>query len=158
MAKSDRLLEVVTRFPWTVEWCGLSPCRRYALVFREMPVSELRTAVTYYLVDLTSGKRRVLLRDESARRGGQMSYVHWVGGPERGPKTLTQHWREGCLERLERRLRVSCQLAVGEYSHLQVQHDDPDDHDPAIRLPESVAVDLVLALVVVLDLLRLRLQ
>lgn len=61
---------------------GLSPCLRYALVrFIEDRPFEVRQRNTYYLVDLSNGNTRVLLKDEvSFKTEGQVSWLRWVGG------------------------------------------------------------------------------
>lgn len=61
---------------------GLSPCGRYALVlFIEDRPFEVRQRSTYYLVDVSNGNTRVLLKDEvSFKTEGAVSCLRWVGG------------------------------------------------------------------------------
>jgi hypothetical protein len=76
--------KVLARFPKEVDLWTLSPCRRYALAKRDELVSRDsgRVTSTYFLVDLVSGKYRVFLRDETARRTKNvMDYVYWVAAP-----------------------------------------------------------------------------
>ena len=79
-----KLFKRLSRFPWVVDLWSFSPCRRYALAKRDELVSRDsgRVVSTYFLVDLVSGKYRLFLKDETARRTQNvMDYVYWVGTP-----------------------------------------------------------------------------
>lgn len=80
-------LRVLKRFPllgciYYVE--QLSPCRRYVLIRQTEQISrssgKFGEINTYYLVDVLSGKTRVLVKDDVAKyNDGHLSTLSWVG-------------------------------------------------------------------------------
>src|SRR5439155_3319433 len=58
----------------------------------------------------------------------------------------------------QRNLLIPCQLAAVRPNYVPAERRDEDDHDEAVRLPESALIHFVLALVLVASVLRIRLQ
>ncbi|HEV2210659.1 MAG TPA: hypothetical protein VG167_17935 [Verrucomicrobiae bacterium] len=87
-------LKRLARFRRRVLLDYMSPCHRYALMRRSAPakgkVGELGGGVsTYYLIDLFTGKYRVLIEDAVANEThNYISYMVWVGEP---PSTVSNN-------------------------------------------------------------------
>jgi hypothetical protein len=84
---SAKRSKTLKRFSWLrgASYClaQMSPCKRYAFVRQDEQFwrksDELAMISTYFVVEASTGKTRVLLKDEVARKtGGSSSLIWWV--------------------------------------------------------------------------------